>query len=123
MRLFELPHWSICGLTVFAMLTSFFGAAGVGCSAHDEPGTWEEAFLKAHARNVSAYGENILVISPGDDRFSLVYPASAALTIQDVYAIEKRCPSRSTVLLLMGAGTLLPLRGVPQGKTGDAGAK
>jgi ABC-type antimicrobial peptide transport system permease subunit len=83
----------IRGFIVFGMVTATHMAGGFGCSATDEPPTWEEALRQDRAQNIKAYGENILTISPGAERLSFGRPTSAALTIQDVQALAKRCPS------------------------------
>jgi putative ABC transport system permease protein len=58
---------------------------------YDSPEKWEEAIRKAHARNVAAYGESLLLVRPGTERISFGPPTAPPLTIQDVEVIAKRC--------------------------------
>jgi putative ABC transport system permease protein len=105
MSLYPLPRPYSRSLLASALLMAFSVTAGLRLSAEDDTATWDEAFKKHHARNVAAYGENIVLILPGTERLNLGQPSAATLTIQDVHAIAQRCPAVIAVApLVKGRG-------------------
>src|SRR5579871_2436752 len=108
---YGLPRRFTRGLLVFGMVTATHMAGGLRSSATGEPPTWEEALRQDRTQNIKAYGENILTISPGAERLSFGRPSSAALTIQDVQALAKRCPSVVAVAPIVRVRGAVAFRG------------